>query len=59
MLNCRQAAELMSQRQDRRLTRWERFGLRLHLWVCQGCRQFERQLAFLRAACGAWMRHKD
>ena len=51
MLNCRQATELMSQEQDRPLALSERIGLRLHVWICAGCRNYRRQMAVLRAAC--------
>jgi hypothetical protein len=51
MLSCKQAAELMSQEQDRRLGLVERIGLRLHLLVCTGCSNYRRQMDVLRAAC--------
>ncbi len=28
----------------------ERWGLRLHLWMCDNCRRFERHIRFLRKA---------
>ncbi len=28
----------------------ERMAIRMHLMMCQGCRNFEKQLAFLRKA---------
>lgn len=51
MLSCKQATELMSQEQDRRLGLAERVGLRLHVWICDGCANYRRQLGVLRAAC--------
>jgi hypothetical protein len=51
MLTCKHATKLMSQSQDRPLTLRERIGLRLHLMMCSGCTQFERQLHFIRTAC--------
>ncbi len=48
MLDCRQATQLMSQRMDRRLGLAERMGLKLHLMMCGGCRNFGRQMNFLR-----------
>lgn len=51
MLNCKEATELISQAQERRLGPGERLGLRLHLLVCAGCANFRRQLVVLRAAC--------
>lgn len=48
MLTCRQASQLVSESQERTLGRQERWGLRLHLWVCVSCRRFERQVRLLR-----------
>lgn len=47
MLTCKQAAALLSQSQDRRLVLRERLALRLHLLVCDACRNFQRQVDFL------------
>lgn len=40
----------MSQAQERPLGSYERFRLRLHLSVCNGCANFLKQLDFIRAA---------
>ncbi|MCW8874986.1 MAG: zf-HC2 domain-containing protein [Gammaproteobacteria bacterium] len=48
MLTCRQASQLVSESQERALGRRERWGLRLHLWICVSCRRFERQVRLLR-----------
>ena len=50
MLTCKDASHLISERQERPLGVRERWALRLHLWLCDGCRHFERQLAFMRQA---------
>ena len=50
MLNCKEATALMSQAQDRPLSRAERLRLRLHLLFCRGCRRFNAQMTFLRRA---------
>jgi len=50
ILNCKHTSELLSQAQDRSLTSVEKFRLRLHLLLCDGCRNFNRQLEFMRAA---------
>lgn len=52
MLSCKQASQLVSQALDRPLTRRERWALRLHLWMCAGCRRFNRQLILIRLAVG-------
>jgi len=49
-MNCKQATELMSQGQDRTLSKRERVALRLHLLICKGCSNYSRQLAFIREA---------
>jgi len=51
MLSCKQASQLMSQEQDRRLGVAERLALRLHVLICDACSKYRRQMAFLRQAC--------
>ena len=51
MLSCKQASELMSQEQDRRLSLAERLGLRLHVLICDACANYRRQMVVLRDAC--------
>jgi predicted anti-sigma-YlaC factor YlaD len=48
MLSCKEASRLVSQAQDRRLGWRERLALRLHLAFCDACREFSRQVAWLR-----------
>ena len=50
MLNCKQNTELLSQALDRPITFREKLTMRLHLMMCRGCRNFEKQLAFIRKA---------
>jgi hypothetical protein len=50
MLTCKEASHLISEHQERPLGVRERLGLRLHLWMCAGCRRFERQMVLLRRA---------
>ena len=50
MLNCREAARLITQGLDRDLTRWERVALRIHLFFCHACTNFRSHMAFLRSA---------
>lgn len=50
MLNCKHNTELLSQSQDRPITFREWMAMRLHLMMCRGCRNFEKQLAFIRKA---------
>lgn len=57
MLKCKEATRLMSQAQDCALSGSERLSLTLHLAICGGCRNFRRQIAFLRQACSI-LRHR-
>ncbi|WP_417617055.1 zf-HC2 domain-containing protein [Oceanisphaera sp.] len=49
MLSCHKATRLMSEGQERPLSKFERFSLAMHTMMCNGCRQFERQLPVLRS----------
>jgi hypothetical protein len=50
MLNCKQNTELLSQTSDRPATFREKMAMRVHLLMCRGCRNFAKQLAFIRKA---------
>ncbi len=50
MLSCKETSSLVSQSFDRRLSWRERVALRMHLVVCDACRTFANQMAFLRTA---------
>jgi len=41
---------LVSQGLDRELALGERIALRVHFVICEGCRNVDRQLSFLRRA---------
>jgi len=47
-LRCHEASELASVALDRELTASERWGLRLHTFVCKPCRRLVRQLRAMR-----------
>lgn len=51
MLSCKDVTRLLSAAQDRKLSVGERARLEMHLALCTGCRNFKRQIAFLREAC--------
>ena len=52
MLSCKEVTRLVSQGEDRQLQLGERVALRLHLALCQGCRNMRVQFKFLRRAVG-------
>jgi hypothetical protein len=48
VLTCRQVSHLVSEAEDRRLGLLERWRLRVHLKVCEGCRNFQDHVRFMR-----------
>ena len=50
MLTCKETSLLLSQSQDQRLSLRDRLSLRLHLMLCDGCTNFQKQLDFIRVA---------
>lgn len=48
--DCQEVSRLLSDGQDQRLPTKERARLRLHLVMCETCRNVEGQLDFLRRA---------
>jgi predicted anti-sigma-YlaC factor YlaD len=49
-LRCREASELLSRQQDGTLPVADSARLRLHLVMCDACRNVAEQLAFIRRA---------
>jgi hypothetical protein len=47
MMMCKEATRLMSLKQDRPLTLRERLSLRLHLAMCDPCRECDKQFTLL------------
>jgi len=54
MLNCKKATELMSRQQDMKagesLNLAKRIELKMHLFMCNGCHNYNKQLKFIRKA---------
>ncbi|HTE15822.1 MAG TPA: zf-HC2 domain-containing protein [Burkholderiales bacterium] len=59
LLSCKETTALVSQGLDRKLSLWERCALRIHLLVCDACRNFVRQSAFIRRAVRRLAGHDD
>ncbi len=55
MLRCKEVTRKLSESQDRELPLAERLQLEMHLAMCHGCRNFRKQLTFLRMACRRYM----
>lgn len=51
---CRDAAALIIAREDRVLNLPDRIALKLHMFACKACPQFENQVLTLSAAMGKW-----
>jgi hypothetical protein len=49
-LTCREVSRMVSQGMDRDLGFAERVRLRVHLAICDGCTNFNKQMAILRQA---------
>lgn len=50
MRSCREITALVSMALDKELNSRERFAVRLHLMMCSHCRNFQKQMQFLRKA---------
>jgi len=53
LLSCKETSRLLSQGEDRKLAFGERVALRVHLAICNGCRNVKKQFRFLRQAVHA------
>lgn len=58
-LSCAQATRLLSESQERALGTSERTLLRVHTWICSGCRNFGDQLGFIRQAMKGFAAHES
>jgi predicted anti-sigma-YlaC factor YlaD len=57
-ITCQHASRLLSRQQDDRLPFGKRLRLRIHLTVCDACRNVSRQFASVRLALEKW-RERD
>ena len=58
-LTCKDVSALISQSQDRKLSPLEQVRLQAHLVICEACRNFQRQMDFLRKAFHRHPARKD
>lgn len=59
LLSCKETTRLLSQGEDRKLAFGERVVLRVHLAICNGCRNANAQFRFLRSAVKSLSRDED
>jgi hypothetical protein len=57
--NCRQVTALVLAGEDRALGFFERWVVRTHVKVCDGCAPFSRQVALMRQALPRWRAYRD
>lgn len=57
MVTCKEVSKLLSQAQDKSPGFRVRFNLRLHLMLCDGCTNFQKQLEFIRIALRKYRNH--
>jgi len=56
---CREVTRMLLARRERPLGLLDRFGVRLHLGLCDMCRRFTRQQAFMDEAIDRWKRYRS
>lgn len=59
LLSCKETTRLLSQGHDRELAFGERVALRVHLVICNGCRNVNAQFKFMRLAVKELARDGD
>jgi len=59
MLTCREATQLLSERQDRKLLLREQRNLQFHLLACRVCRRYGKQIKMLSQLSKEFKRFDD
>jgi len=59
MMNCREATQLMSASQERKLSLPERMLLGMHTMMCKGCYNYKQQMRTLRTISRAYAKGKN
>ncbi len=57
--SCKQVSELSSQQLDEKLPLMRRFGLRMHVMICEQCRRYARQMKLTDQSLRYWIRGKQ
>jgi hypothetical protein len=53
-VTCKQATALLLAQEDRSIAMSEKVALRLHVYACKTCPNFEQQLAIMRKSLKLW-----
>jgi hypothetical protein len=56
-VTCKQAASLLIAREDREIALSEKVALRLHIYACKACPNFEQQLLIMRKSLKLWRQY--
>lgn len=56
-VTCKQAASLLIAREDREIGLSEKAALRLHIYACKACPNFEQQLLIMRKSLKLWRQY--
>lgn len=59
MLNCNEVTQELSRSQEEGLGLKERMALAVHLSMCSGCRNFQKQMRVLRSAMRSFAAGED
>lgn len=59
MMSCQEATRLLSEAKERPLGTKEKLALKVHLTMCGGCRNFDKQINFIRNATRAFAKGED
>lgn len=57
MMNCKNATKLMSLEKDSQLSFKQHVSLRFHMMMCSGCRNYNKQIDFIRKAMQQYRGH--
>jgi hypothetical protein len=56
-VTCKQATALLIAKEDRRIAMSDKVALRLHLYACKACPNFEQQLIIMRKSMQIWRKY--
>lgn len=58
-LTCREVAHQLLRQREQPWAWHERLALRMHWWVCEGCRHFKGQVQTMDQALKTWRHYRD
>jgi hypothetical protein len=53
-VTCKQATSLLIAQEDRKINMSDKLALRLHIYACKTCPNFEQQLMIMRKSMKLW-----